>query len=211
MVKKKATARARAKQSPSRVRKMAARKPTSRKAAVKKPAARKATGNSGRPTEKQQFLAVFTREHACTMKVLRAFPTEQAEFQAHPRSQTARDLAFTFVMEQKLISLAVQDQLRLGGGMPKPPEDFTAIVDLFDSEYHDLVALIERTPAEKLYNTKITFPVGPGQMGEFTKIAFAWFMLFDQIHHRGQYSVLLRLAGGKVPSIYGPSADEPWT
>ena len=27
---------------------------------------------------------------------------------------------------------------------------------------------------------------------------------------RGQFSVYLRMAGGKVPSIYGPSADEPW-
>jgi uncharacterized damage-inducible protein DinB len=29
-------------------------------------------------------------------------------------------------------------------------------------------------------------------------------------HHRGQLSVYLRLADGKVPSIYGPTADEPW-
>jgi len=35
-------------------------------------------------------------------------------------------------------------------------------------------------------------------------------MLDDQIHHRGQLSVYVRMAGGKVPSIYGPSADEPW-
>jgi uncharacterized damage-inducible protein DinB len=28
------------------------------------------------------------------------------------------------------------------------------------------------------------------------------------IHHRGQLSVFLRLAGAKVPAIYGPSADE---
>ena len=33
--------------------------------------------------------------------------------------------------------------------------------------------------------------------------------LHDQIHHRGQFSVYLRLAGAKVPSIYGPTADEP--
>jgi len=37
-----------------------------------------------------------------------------------------------------------------------------------------------------------------------------WFMLLDSIHHRGQLSVYVRMAGGKVPSIYGPSADEPW-
>jgi uncharacterized damage-inducible protein DinB len=34
-------------------------------------------------------------------------------------------------------------------------------------------------------------------------------MLFDQVHHRGQMSVYVRMAGGLVPSIYGPSADEP--
>jgi uncharacterized damage-inducible protein DinB len=29
------------------------------------------------------------------------------------------------------------------------------------------------------------------------------------IHHRGQLSAYLRPMGGKVPSIYGGSADEP--
>ena len=35
-----------------------------------------------------------------------------------------------------------------------------------------------------------------------------WGFLFDAIHHRGQLSAYLRPMGGKVPSIYGPSADE---
>ena len=38
-----------------------------------------------------------------------------------------------------------------------------------------------------------------------------WIGLFDAIHHRGQLSVYLRPMGGKVPSIYGPSADDPGT
>ena len=36
----------------------------------------------------------------------------------------------------------------------------------------------------------------------------AWGFLLDQIHHRGQLSTYLRPMGAKVPSIYGPSADE---
>jgi hypothetical protein len=32
----------------------------------------------------------------------------------------------------------------------------------------------------------------------------------DQIHHRGQFSIYLRMVDAKVPSIYGPTADEPW-
>jgi uncharacterized damage-inducible protein DinB len=36
-----------------------------------------------------------------------------------------------------------------------------------------------------------------------------WIALFDFVHHRGQLSTYIRPMGGKVPSIYGPSADEP--
>ena len=35
------------------------------------------------------------------------------------------------------------------------------------------------------------------------------FVLSHIIHHRGQLSVYLRLLDVPVPSIYGPSADEP--
>ncbi len=30
------------------------------------------------------------------------------------------------------------------------------------------------------------------------------------MNDRGQFSIYLRMADGKVPSIYGPSAAEPW-
>jgi uncharacterized damage-inducible protein DinB len=35
------------------------------------------------------------------------------------------------------------------------------------------------------------------------------FVLSHVIHHRGQLSVYLRLLDVPVPSMYGPSADEP--
>jgi uncharacterized damage-inducible protein DinB len=38
--------------------------------------------------------------------------------------------------------------------------------------------------------------------------AMLWEILFDAIHHRGQLSTYIRPAGGKVPSIYGPSGDD---
>ena len=45
---------------------------------------------------------------------------------------------------------------------------------------------------------------------DLRRLDVLWFLLNDQIHHRGQFSVYLRMAGAKVPSIYGPSKDEPW-
>ncbi len=34
------------------------------------------------------------------------------------------------------------------------------------------------------------------------------FAMGHSVHHRGQLSSYIRPMGGKVPSIYGPSADE---
>ena len=168
-----------------------------------------ATASYSPPSPKQNFLDRFKAEHATTMKVLRAFPAEQSEFQPHPRSQSARQLAFTFVIEQQMMMAAVTDQLDFSKGFPKPPEDFNAIVEQFERDFAQTVQLIERTPDEQFYTTTKFFS-GPGQMADYPKIDLAWFMLCDQIHHRGQLSVYLRMADGKVPSIYGPSADEPW-
>jgi uncharacterized damage-inducible protein DinB len=162
------------------------------------------------PTPKQMFLDTFSQEHATTMRVLNAFPAKELEFKPHDRSQSARALAWTFVIEQALLSGALTNSLKLDGGSPKPPEDFKAIVDQFDSDFKGLVDLIKKTSDTQFNTGTVKFFSGPGQMSDFPIPQFAWFMLCDQIHHRGQLSVYVRMAGGKVPSIYGPSADEPW-
>jgi uncharacterized damage-inducible protein DinB len=41
-------------------------------------------------------------------------------------------------------------------------------------------------------------------------IVYMNFALVHGVHHRGQLSGYLRPMGGKVPSIYGGSADETW-
>ena len=64
-------------------------------------------------------------------------------------------------------------------------------------------------PDEKLMET-VKFFVAPKTMGDVRRMDVLWSLLHDEIHHRGQFSIYLRMAGGKVPSIYGPSADEPW-
>jgi uncharacterized damage-inducible protein DinB len=164
---------------------------------------------SSRESAKKQFLDSFAREHATTLKVLRAFPPDQAEFRPHVRSKSARELAWMFVSEQKLIDMVLKDQLNVAGSIPPAPPDLKAIIDQFERDFDETVGLLEETQDAKL-DAMIQFPVGPGKMGDWTKLALMWFMLSDQIHHRGQFSLYVRLAGGKVPSIYGPSADEPW-
>jgi uncharacterized damage-inducible protein DinB len=180
-----------------------------RKKAARKPVARRASASAS--SAKQQFLDSFERESAKTLQVLRALPAEQSELRPHARAKSARELAFTFIIEQSMLTKALTDQPMFSGsgGPPTAPNDLQAILTQFQNDQRALLDLIRKTP-EKKFSTTLQFPTGPGQMGDWSKMAFAWFILSDQIHHRGQFSVYVRMAGGKVPSIYGPSLDEPW-
>lgn len=160
---------------------------------------------------KQTFLEAAAREHATTLRVLRAFPPGQDDFRPHPRSQSLSELAYTMLFEQELNNRALRGGPIMGGGAPPAkPANFQEAIEQFDRGYRALVDRVTSTPDARM-DAMVQFPRGPGQMGEWPTLDFLWFMLFDQIHHRGQLSVMLRMAGGKVPSIYGPSADEPWT
>jgi len=161
------------------------------------------------PSAKQQYIDVYTKEHQTTLKVLRAFPQDQANYQPHPRSSTALKLAWTFVVENSIAVAGLKGPLPLGSGFPPPPATFAEVIAAYEATAKDLLATIAVTPDSRLSET-VQFFSGPGQMADYPVGEFLWFMLLDSIHHRGQLSVYLRCAGGKVPSIYGPSADEPW-
>lgn len=152
---------------------------------------------------------VIEQETATTLKVLKAYPGDKAGLRPHERAKTALELAWMFAMEQRLASLAVQDKLDLSQGVPKAPADFDEVIRAFENGRADILNLLREGPDDLLEGT-VRFFVGPKQMGDIPKPRFLWFLLHDQIHHRGQFSVYLRMADGKVPSIYGPSADEPW-
>jgi len=160
---------------------------------------------------KQEFRAFYEREHATTRRVLGAFPVEQAHFRPHERSNTAQSLAWTFVAEERMLLLALQGKPVLGSGVGmNPPESWDAILAELDRVHDEVLAALDAMPGAEIAGT-VRFFVAPKQMGDLPARDFAYFMIHDQIHHRGQMSVYLRMAGGKVPSIYGPSADEPWT
>jgi len=162
---------------------------------------------------REQFLEAYEREHETTMRVLRAYPTDQLDLRPHPRLKTARELAWVFVLERGLGTHVMNDAFAEGppgGEAPKAPESWDEILDGPVEAHRQFGDLIRRMPEEKLHQP-VKFMTGPRTMGDVSRLHFLWFLLSDQIHHRGQFSVYLRMAGGRVPSIYGPSGDEPWT
>ncbi|MGQ0642504.1 MAG: DinB family protein [Gemmatimonadaceae bacterium] len=164
------------------------------------------------PSAKQQFLDAYEKEHATTLRVLRAFPADKADLQPHPKCKTARELAWIFTLERGLGAMVFQNAFAAGpsaGDTPPAPDSWDAVVAAYEKAHSEFADLVRATPDEQL-NEHVKFFTGPQTLGDVTRLSFAWFLLCDEIHHRGQLSVYLRMADGKVPSIYGPSADEPW-
>jgi uncharacterized damage-inducible protein DinB len=163
------------------------------------------------PSPKQRFLEAYESEHATTMKVLRAYPQDKLDLRPHEKCKTAKELAWVFAVERGLGTMVMHDTLADAdlSEMPEPPDSWDGLLQAIDGAHRSFGDLVASLPDEQLFETAKFF-TAPQTMGDVQRLDFLWFMLSDQIHHRGQFSIYLRMADGRVPSIYGPSADEPW-
>ena len=162
------------------------------------------------PTPKQQFIDAYNQEHATTLRVLRAFPADQAELRPASKCRTARELAWIFVGEQGMCAVALTTGFDWSKPpqMPPPPATLAEIMAAFEKGREQIVALV--AAKDDHLTGSVAFPTAPRTIGDMPLPNFLWMTLCDQIHHRGQLSVYLRMAGGRLPSIYGPTADESW-
>jgi uncharacterized damage-inducible protein DinB len=161
-------------------------------------------------SEKQAFLQAWDREAATTMKVLRAFPSEKADLKPHPSCRSAKELAWTFVFEGVAGAQAAQGEMKFPPpNMPPMPPNWSGMVGEVERALRHFGDVVRKAD-EKFLNTTVQFMTGPKQKSDLRRLDVLWFLLNDEIHHRGQFSVYLRMAGAKVPSIYGPSGDEKW-
>ena len=160
------------------------------------------------PSEKDMFHTTYKNEQATTLKVLKAYPADKGSYTSHPKNNTATQIGHTFAVENNIMIMALKGPLELKG-FPPAPANFQEVVAAYEKSTKDFMAVLAKTPDSRM-NETVKFPSGPKQMADYRVMDFLWFMLMDSIHHRGQLSTYIRPAGGKVPSIYGPSGDEPW-
>jgi hypothetical protein len=160
-------------------------------------------------TEKEMFLNNWQREFGTTLKILRQMPADKGNFKpAAEKVRSAKDLAAVFIQELGVVDGVVKGKIEFTG---QPPSFATLgdVIKAYEGKHREMVSKVQAM-SDADWNSKVTAPVGPKQMAEVRRGDMLWLMLNDSIHHRGQFSVYLRLVGAKVPSIYGPSGDEPW-
>ena len=145
-------------------------------------------------------------EFPAFVRVLKALPQSRLDYRPDPKARTAAELAWVLATEEAAL-LALLDKGAVEWKEEKPPASVDEIVSFYERNATAVTGRLE-TLDEADWQKKGKFLMGGESAWETTIDGFVWGFLFDAIHHRGQLSTYLRPMGGKVPSIYGPSADE---
>jgi uncharacterized damage-inducible protein DinB len=85
----------------------------------------------------------------------------------------------------------------------RPPAAPAALLRAAERAHARLSAAVRRRGARWMRGTVSFYDLRMARRGVVD------LMIRHEVHHRGQLSVYVRLCGGRVPSVYGGSADEP--
>lgn len=158
------------------------------------------------------ILAEFRQEAKTTRRVLEIVPEAQLSFKPHEKSMTLSRLAGHIAeIPSWAANVVGQDALIFGKGEYKAftPDDVASLLETFDK---NVASFLEAVPgaSDDHWMTGWKLQAGDKVLFEAPKIAsLRGFVISHLIHHRGQLSVYLRLLEVPLPSIYGPTADDP--
>jgi uncharacterized damage-inducible protein DinB len=144
-------------------------------------------------------------EQKAFLNVLKALPKDRLDYRPDPRARTAGELAWFMALEEK----ALLDLLDKGvvDWKDETAPGLEETIATFQKSAEEVDARLAKLD-EVGWNKPGKFMVGGQSVWEEKVGEMMWGFLFDAIHHRGQLSTYLRPMGAKVPSIYGPSADD---
>lgn len=155
--------------------------------------------------EREFFKSRVKAEAKGFKKVFDALPADRLEYRPHPKSPTAAEVVRTMSAEFGACVDAI-DHGKVQWN-PAPPKSRDDMVAAWDKSFADLGERLEKVD-DAGWARPVTMSAGGKDYPPMPLGAFLWFLLFDAIHHRGQLTTYIRPMGGKVPGVYGSSADE---
>lgn len=161
---------------------------------------------------KDALLPEFDHEMAVTRRLLARAPMEDADWRPHPRSMSLGMLASHIVEIPGWAPVILNtERFDMADDTGAPTSRYTttdALLDDFDRNVSSARNLIAEA-SDALLAQPWSLTQNEETLFTMPRIAvMRSFLLNHGVHHRGQLSVYLRLREVKVPSIYGPSADE---
>ena len=156
--------------------------------------------------ELDRFRSVWNMEAQLTNRLLEALPPDQYDFRPDPEGRSLGEMAWHLAEIDGYISYGISKGAVTFQEAPpnmQRPREVRLLAPGYRRVHDDAVARLANLTEDQL-DKEMTFADRRMPIRDILWGA----MLMHLIHHRGQLSLLCRLAGGASPGIYGPNREE---
>lgn len=152
------------------------------------------------------LIADFEREMETTLRVIEAVPTGKLEYQPDVKSSTGLGL----IRHLPLLDAWLLNSIADGsfGNVPDQTDGCGIATPADAAACYREKAQAALARVKELSGEQLAAIIDFFGMMQMPAVSFIQLAIKHSIHHRGQLSAYLRPMGGKVPGIYGPSADK---
>jgi uncharacterized damage-inducible protein DinB len=158
-------------------------------------------------TELQEFLKQWERETAGTLALMDALPRDQYDFRPDAGGRSVGELAWHLAEVDAYVSLGIERGSFAFDVKPPHIERPTSVDGLapgFRLVHQDAAARVARLRDSDM-DREILYADGQ----RWTIRDLLWRkLLLHAVHHRGQLTLLCRLAGGVPPGLFGRTREE---
>jgi uncharacterized damage-inducible protein DinB len=157
--------------------------------------------------ELDRFMQSWEREAQSTVKLLRALPADQYDFRPDPGGRSLGELAWHLAEGDAYMSFGIEKgEFTMSAKPPnvERPRTVEALASGYERVHREAAARVGKLTTADL-DRSVRFITGePIPIREVL-----WTMILAHaIHHRGQLTLMCRLAGGQAPGMYGPNREE---
>lgn len=159
----------------------------------------------------EKMLPEFDQEMITTRRLLERVPTDKGEWKPHPKSFPLGHLAQLVATMPGWITRTLREpELNLAGGAGYSMQATESLLEQFDKHVTEAHAAIADT-SDGDFEQPWSLKMGDNVLMTQPRYTAVRSHINHLCHHRGQLTVYLRLLEIPIPSIYGPTADEPWS